>query len=334
MMVRLAAKRLVATCVLCVFFFWLGMNFGSRQAEKTTALLHPDHLDKPELVQGYERGVLKQKSTFLLILILTGPGNKERRATIRSTWLNIDRHKRQQSLHYFVVGTNDLSEAVEAQLQQESVEHKDILQLPIFDSYPNLPTKILHSFVQVDRNVDFKFLLKVDDDSYAHIPGLLEELHNSNFEQSLYWGFFDGRAPIQKRGKWSEPAYFLCDKYLPYALGGGYVLSQDLVAYIASNSDKLQVFKSEDVSVGTWLAPLKVHKVHDVRFDTEFRSRGCNNKYLVSHKQSVEDLKSKHYSLQSAGVLCEKETRVRASYQYDWDVPPSKCCDRSDSTLP
>ncbi len=40
--------------------------------------------------------------------------------------------------------------------------------------------------------------------------------------------------------------------------------------------------------MGTWLAPLKVNRVHDVRFDTEFRSRGCSNSYLMSHKQSVQ----------------------------------------------
>ena len=65
----------------------------------------------------------------------------------------------------------------------------------------------------------------------------------------------------------------------------------------------------------------------------EFRSRGCNNKYLVSHKQSVEDFKSKHYSLEAKGLLCEKENQVRASYQYNWNELPSKCCIRNDSTL-
>ena len=66
----------------------------------------------------------------------------------------------------------------------------------------------------------------------------------------------------------------------------------------------------------------------------EFQSRGCNNKYLVSHKQSVEDFKSKHYSLEAKGLLCEKENQVRASYQYNWNELPSKCCIRNDSSLP
>jgi galactosylxylosylprotein 3-beta-galactosyltransferase len=55
---------------------------------------------------------------------------------------------------------------------------------------------------------------------------ILEELKNSNYPKGLYWGFFDGRAPVQIQGKWAEKDYKICDRYLPYALGGGYVLSQ------------------------------------------------------------------------------------------------------------
>ena len=109
---------------------------------------------------------------------------------------------------------------------------------------------------------------------------------------------------------------------------------QDLVEYISKNAHLLQKYQSEDVSVGTWLAPLKIHRVHDTRFDTEFRSRGCHNKYLVSHKQSVEDFRSKHYSLQSKGELCEKEEQLRISYEYNWNTVPSQCCIRNNTALP
>lgn len=50
----------------------------------------------------------------------------------------------------------------------------------------------------------------------------------------------------------------------------------------------LHVFRNEDVSVGAWLSGLNVKYVHDPRFDTEFRSRGCNNEYLITHKQPPE----------------------------------------------
>lgn len=150
----------------------------------------------------------------------------------------------------------------------------------------------------------------------------------------LYWGFFDGRAPVIRdpRNKWYEKAYTLCDLYLPYALGGGYVLARDLVGYLVENSARLQRYSNEDVSVGTWLAPLKgVHRIHDARFDTEFKSRGCQNTHLVSHKQSVEDMREKQRSLDETGLLCSREEKIRDAYNYDWKQPPSQCCKRNSN---
>jgi hypothetical protein len=39
--------------------------------------------------------------------------------------------------------------------------------------------------------------------------------------------------------------WYLCDKYLPYALGGGYILGNDLVAYVAANANRLERYNSE-----------------------------------------------------------------------------------------
>ena len=98
-------------------------------------------------------------------------------------------------------------------------------------------------------------------------------------------------------------------RYLPYALGGGYVLSSDLVSFIASNSARLQLYGSEDVSVGVWLAPLaRLNRVHDERFDTEFVSRGCLDSYLVTHKQSVEEIRTKQYSIVATGTFTPEKS--------------------------
>ena len=80
--------------------------------------------------------------------------------------------------------------------------------------------------------------------------------------------------------------------------------------------------------VGAWLAPLQVSRVHDYRFNTEYRSRGCNNQHIVSHKQSIDDMYQKHKQLQEAGKLCSQETHLRNSFVYNWAVPPSQCCKR------
>ena len=63
---------------------------------------------------------------------------------------------------------------------------------------------------------------------------------------------------------WRETGYAECANYAPYARGGGYIVSMDLAVYLARATDKLQRWKGEDASVGTWLAPLKLERRHDI----------------------------------------------------------------------
>ena len=120
----------------------------------------------------------------------------------------------------------------------------------------------------------------------------------------------------------------LSDTYLPYALGGGYVISGLLSRFVVRNMDILSRYNAEDVSMGTWLAPLNITRRHDVRFDTEWKSRGCQNKFLVTHKQSPSDMRAKADMLsRSNGVLmCQSETHRRKEYVYNWAGKASDCC--------
>ena len=67
---------------------------------------------------------------------------------------------------------------------------------------------------------------------------------------------------------------------------------------------------------------------HDVRFDTEYKSRGCQNVYLVSHKQTEDMMRDKYKNMNTIGRQCIEETQLRKSYEYNWKVPPSQCCER------
>ncbi|GFR84911.1 beta-1,3-galactosyltransferase 6-like [Elysia marginata] len=265
----------------------------------------------------------------LAILIISAPGNIHERATIRETWLKSVNTK--TVLARFVIGTASLDSQGKDKIQREALVHKDILTLEgIADSYQELTLKVLEAFKWLDTNVDFQYALKVDDDSYVRTSNVIAELEHKPKDR-LYWGFFDGRAHVKTSGQWKETNWILCDTYLPYARGGGYVLSSDLVHFIAHNYLLLETFVSEDVSVGTWLSPLKIYRHHDQRFDTEYISRGCSNSYLITHKQSVLKLRELHKNFQTTGKLCTTEVVERASYEYNWNFPPSKCCIRPSS---
>ncbi len=96
---------------------------------------------------------------------------------------------------------------------------------------------LLRAFAYLDKNVDFKFLLLVDKDMLVDLPTLFSELATGTKPgEDLYWGYFTGRSRVTRdpRLKEGEPKYVLCNLYLPYAYGGGYVLSKDLVRYLVN----------------------------------------------------------------------------------------------------
>ncbi|KAL8581846.1 hypothetical protein ACOMHN_010220 [Nucella lapillus] len=274
----------------------------------------------------------RELKTTLVVTVMSGPGNQHQRNTIRKTW--VSDAPADSILVKFVIGTRNVSEEALQSINREQFLHNDLLLFPTFaESYANLTTKLLYTLQWVDLTMDYKYLLKADDDSYVRVGLILKELRHKPSER-LYWGFFNGRAHVKKSGKWAEKAWFLCDRYLPYALGGGYVLSSDLVHYVSTNNQFLQHYLSEDVSLGTWLASLKIDRIHDERFDTEFVSRGCRNDYLITHKQTAMAMQMLHQNLHKFHELCTKEVVKRESYKYDWSVLPSKCCVRSDKILP
>ncbi|KAF3428578.1 hypothetical protein E2986_03600 [Frieseomelitta varia] len=275
-----------------------------------------------------EQEVRNKPKVRLIILVFSSPDNLERRATIRKTWLA---QKQATVKHFFVVGTSNLQQEQRETLQSEKQKFDDLLLLSrLPDSYGTLTKKLLYALNEIHGFYEFDFLMKCDDDTFALVHKILKELDKwdgKGTRKELYWGFFNGKAQVKRSGPWKETDWILCDYYLPYALGGGYILSYNLVKFIATNADILKLYKAEDVSVGLWIAPLaNIERKHDVRFDTEYRSRGCSNQYIVTHKQTIENMKNMHEYYQASGALCIKEIRTRMSYQYNWTVPPSQCC--------
>nr|CAG4649539.1 EOG090X0A8N [Scapholeberis mucronata]SVE93770.1 EOG090X0A8N [Scapholeberis mucronata] len=316
-------------CVLCFFVLPLVLLAAVVFSKSKHGNSSPTTVDPAIKEQLHEGG--PPKSIYLLVLVMSNPTKSATRQVIRDTWLssNPDRVK-----HLFLVGSKGLTKEVLNEITEEHAMYNDMMVLDfISESYSSLTTKVLAGFQAAKSNYVFDFILKCDDDSFVRMPLLVKALQNQP-QNLLYWGFFKGGSTVFQKGKWKESEWFLCDTYLPYAQGGGYILSSDLVEYLVKNAPLLQHYKSEDVSVGVWLSPLKINRVHDVRFDTEFKSRGCYNDYLITHKQSANDMRTKHNNLLTTGKLCQSEVRLRYSYNYNWTVSPSKCCKNFDPSLP
>ncbi|XP_074654984.1 beta-1,3-galactosyltransferase 6-like [Tubulanus polymorphus] len=282
------------------------------------------------------RGSESRSYAFLVAVVVTSPANFKQRMAIRKTWAStvVNRTHRGDAKVYFAIGTKALAPEAVAHLKKENSVHDDLILLSdVHDGYDKLTDKVLKTFVWLDSNVDYRYVLKTDDDSYVRLRPIFDELKRKR-TQRLYWGFFYGNGRVKHTGQWAEKDWVLCDRYLPYARGGGYVISADLVHYLAATAPYLKRYKSEDVSVGAWLAPLEINRLHDPRFDTEYRSRGCHDDYLITHKKTIEQLNELHSNLVNKNKLCAKQFKLLNSYIYNWSVLPSQCCIRDNSSIP
>ncbi|XP_017061523.1 beta-1,3-galactosyltransferase 6 [Drosophila ficusphila] len=240
--------------------------------------------------------------------------------------------------HIFSIGTGKLGSYLQTKLLKEQEQHGDLLLLQEHqDTYSNLTVKLLETLASLRSNYTFSYVLKVDDDTYVKLDSLVNELvsydrkllrksieYDQNPLPQLYWGYFNGRATIKKRGHWKESNYYLSQNYLPYALGGGYVLSQQLCEYILNSSHLLTPYVSEDVSIGTWVAPLRhVYRWHDPRFDTGYMPRKCQPYHIVLHKRNLKMMTDIY-----GDKLCSNTgSSSLPEYYYDWTKTSDKCCD-------
>lgn len=268
----------------------------------------------------------------LVILILSAPSGVMRRNAIRGTWVH-DSHvsRTTRVTTRFMVGTLGLTAERLGNLTYEQSRFGDmLLQENLHDSYSNLSTKVLLGLTWAHANLPYDYIIKTDDDSYVRIEKTVTAIRNMGCIDMLYWGYFMGYAFPEPTGKWAENNWFVCPHYLPYAMGGGYVLSKAAVNLALRYSHRLKVYSNEDVTVGSWFAPYRVHRKHDLRFDVESVSHGCNNHYIISHKERVRSFYEKYTSLVRNQTLCREEKEIRPGYEYDWKADsPLSCCKRT-----
>ena len=274
--------------------------------------------------------ICPERPLRLVILILSTPSGSLRRNAIRGTWMHDTPSNLVKLTMKFIVGTQDLIPDQLTPLTKEVNMFHDLLFLPDHkETYSNLTGKVLSSLVWADQSLDFDYLVKADDDSYVRIPPLNSALHKMNCPPDLYWGYFNGQSIPETSGRWAEKHWTICPHYLPYAMGGGYVLSRHLVHIISRYHEQFKLYSNEDVSMGSWLAPFHVTYQHDLRFNTEAASHGCNNNYIISHKEKVRGMYEKYVHLNKNGTFCPEEKEIRPAYIYNWTAEsPLNCCER------
>ena len=303
----------------------------SREADSAGA-----RRDTCNVTQYLKTQPVPQGRYLLLLLIDSSPRATEERNTLRATWLS--GYKNQAKYVFkFVVGTANLKSGDAQKLACENQQYGDLLLLtdiddPVKSQDWSPSQKLLGAFLWALKNANFAYIFKTNDATFAVLNPIIKELEareGSSPETDLVWGFFAGGIQATKEGRFAEKDWFLCTHYLPFPQGGGYIISHDLVSMLGTLSGDLQHYSHDDIAIGVWLSPFNgIYKKHDVRFNTGYSSRGCNNAYLVMSRETSKTMFRRFSHFQKTGLVCEEEYFSRLSYVYNWSAPPNRCCVR------
>ena len=264
---------------------------------------------------------------FCVVLVHSAINQTGRRESIRETWLS-DRMVAGTGVtlaYWFILGTSGTHKAVLADLQREQSLHGDLMIFFNLDNgYEGLPDRTLYSMTHISKHYHFTFLLKTDDDVYINLPIVLQEMKKIRPRERLYWGRFSCQNPPMEEGRWKEELWHWCDVYFPYAYGGMYVLTSDVVSLIADNAPELQKYSCEDVSLGMWLAPYNLVRINDIRIFIQHSTR-CSRGFIAVHipdRQVNKIIHKLHENLKKNGILC---ATVAYEDLLSWRGLPKEC---------
>uniref|UniRef100_A0A8C2EGV6 Hexosyltransferase n=1 Tax=Cyprinus carpio TaxID=7962 RepID=A0A8C2EGV6_CYPCA len=220
---------------------------------------HPSNyhfiLDEPDKCSQWD--------PFLVLMVPVAPHQVEARNAIRSTWGNESSVQGKAVLTLFLVGLTGGPEA-QQQLEEESRQHRDLVQSNFVDSYFNLTIKTM---VIMDwlatRCPQANFSMKVDSDIYLNMENLITLLLAPNTPRQNYiTGYLMWDQPVirNKNSKWYVAEELYPEpKYPTYVLGMGYVFSNDLPPKIVEASEAIKPFNIEDAYVGACLKWLGIN---------------------------------------------------------------------------
>lgn len=265
------------------------------------------------------------KTLLVLILVHSGADQKIRRDAIRNTWLSSAMVGNVSLTYWFIIGGKLANNKVRTSLLEEQKQYNDLMLLwNVRNNYSDLSMRSLQSMVHISMHYRYKFMLKTDDDVFLNTPIILSELESMYPLERLYWGHFSCHNPPMEDGRWKEKSWHWCDVYYPYAYGGMYVLSQDVVQLIADNANSLQYYSCEDVSLGAWLAPYNLHRLNDARIFVQHGTK-CSRGYIAIHIQHhlCHKVMKKYFdNLKRNGVMC---TTLAKEDILVWEGLPHMC---------
>ena len=292
-----------------------------QQSERATVYDDKPLLDAPNMCPGVLR---------LAVLIFSAPGSLERRQALRDTWIRDANTSEGLVVELkFLVGIDGLNESDQTLLIEERETYGDMLLFDdVLDSFTNLTIKLLKGMEWAHKHLTFDYLMKTDDDCYVRLDKIGAAIRRLKCLRQLFMGYFIGGAWPRDAGKYIETKWFMCQHYINYASGAGYVLSKEAVNMVIRYSDKLfKRYNNDDVSIAVWLAPYDLVRVHDMRLDFRIDDKpACNKHYLVSHRHNTQTLHKYYDRIHNNKNICPWREGLNYRYLYQWHTNFDQCC--------
>ncbi|XP_073707053.1 N-acetyllactosaminide beta-1,3-N-acetylglucosaminyltransferase 2-like [Garra rufa] len=225
---------------------------------------------------------------FLLFAIKSIPRHFERRQAIRETW----GRERHQVRTVFLLGRSSEDDpSLDKLVSYEAQQFQDLLVWDFHDSFYNLTLKE-HVFFKwmLESCPDVSFVFKGDDDVFANTQAILDYLKSLKPEEStaLYTGqvIFDASPLRDPKIKYYVPQSFYEGPYPPYAGGGGFLFSGNLLPSLYHVSFYIPFFPIDDVYTGLCFKAIGINAVKHNSFRTfdireQDRENPCVHKDLL-----------------------------------------------------
>ena len=131
--------------------------------------------------------------TQLLVGVQSAPAHSQRRVAIRASWMQWESVGRSVVV-CFLIGRDGLSAARARSLEAEAALHRDILLLDVADrvvlSLPKTFGWWQAAAALIAQGTAVRWVAKVDDDSFVHLPNLEAGLRRLHCHPHLYLGSF------------------------------------------------------------------------------------------------------------------------------------------------
>ncbi|XP_012280585.1 beta-1,3-galactosyltransferase 5 [Orussus abietinus] len=219
-----------------------------------------DHNDKTTLVDiknfkfTINHDPCNNTQPLLLMMIHSAPANFPKRLVVRETW----GHRTNSVVVLFLVGySNDY----QLRLEEENKIYGDLIQGNFLDAYRNMTYKHVMALKWAAYHCpSAKYVLKLDDDVFVHVPAMLEFLTHSLSPLGARRLILCDRFPTAAvkrswRSKWRvSPQEYPGRSYPSYCSGYAILYSPDSVFLLYREAQRQPYFWIDDVHVTGILA--------------------------------------------------------------------------------